>query len=273
MGCRFQVEATCRGLIHRGLALVLALVWQLARAEEPVELGLAEPAQARSLMTRSRSELTPQQWALLSTRLAETEAAYTAFAQVTAVSEQAAAALTGTGVTAAGADGALAYLSTIAEVLPVLLAVWPSTAHAPGQPRPKPSPNDARVRLETSLKALAQAAHQIERERAATSPSRDAGLDPPGACTEKEHADLSQAVGRTCKTAPMRCTKDMSCEDLRANLHSFHQCIEARMRIMVRCFRGGDERHQRVVAEAKRGMERCAQLLREAGCDPQGGLE
>jgi hypothetical protein len=127
----------------------------------------SELARARSLLERSRAELTAQQYALLSSRLAETEAASVELTNITGAAGEAATVAAEGGAAGAVATGGRALLGGLAELLPVLIAVWPATAHAPGNKEEKPEVRAARVKLEERARALAQAAQQVEAEQKA----------------------------------------------------------------------------------------------------------
>lgn len=126
----------------------LSLAWPAAAQ---ARIGKAELAHARELLDRSRKDLSPEQWALLSARLAEAEVA---FAELTTA---------GGGTAAVVAEGSATALAAL-EVLPLLVFFWPATAHAPGM-KESAARRAARTRFENSLRDLAQAAHQIEGQR------------------------------------------------------------------------------------------------------------
>lgn len=112
-------------------------------------------SRARSLLDLHKGELSAEQYALLSTRLAETQQAY---AELVAVSGEAVVAAE------AATTGGGAILGGMAEVLPLLLFVWPSTAHAPGMKDERPQVRAARGKVEKSVKELAQAEREVEAE-------------------------------------------------------------------------------------------------------------
>lgn len=151
------------------LALVLCMAPHTALAQPQV--GPAELARARTLLELSRAELTVEQFTLLSGRLAEAERAYAALTSVARASGQAAVALA-EGGSAVGAEatatGGRALLSGVGELLPLLLLLWPATAHAPGVQQETPDVRAARSKVEQRLKELAEAARQVESERKTT---------------------------------------------------------------------------------------------------------
>jgi hypothetical protein len=136
------------------LVIALCTVPQAGLAQQ-VDGG--QLTRVRALLKSSRSELTQQQFLLLSTKLTQTELAY---AELTALAEAGAGAAT-------AAEVAGAVLGGAAELLPLLIAIWPATAHAPGIKEEKPKVRAARAKLDEKLKELAQAATQVDAERKA----------------------------------------------------------------------------------------------------------
>jgi hypothetical protein len=126
-------------------------------------------ARARTLLELSRAELTGEQFALLSRRLAAAEGAYVEFTTAARMGRAAAAATEAGAAASANATstGGRALLGGAAELLPLLLLVWPATAHAPGLRQETPELLAARRKVEANLKELAEAARQVESERAA----------------------------------------------------------------------------------------------------------
>jgi len=133
------------------------------------QVGVTELARARTLLELSRAELSSEQFALLSRRLAAAESAYAELAAATRASQTAATIAEGGAVASArtAATGGRALLGGAAELLPLLLLLWPATAHAPGVKQGTPEVRAATSRMEESLKALADAARQVEGQRAA----------------------------------------------------------------------------------------------------------
>lgn len=140
---------------YAAIALFLAPCASLAQQQ----LGPAELARAKSLLDAYKAELTGEEYALLSGKLTETQQAY---AELVAVSGEAIAE-TGAGAGAAAAGGR-ALLGGVAEVLPLLIFVWPATAHAPGMKDERPQVRAARGKLEKSVKELAEAGRKVEAE-------------------------------------------------------------------------------------------------------------
>lgn len=146
----------------RWLSLMLALVPCASFAQQ--RLGPAELARARSELELHKAELSGEQYALLSTKLAQTQEAYEVFV-----------AVGGETMAVAAEAGGSAVLSTVAaDVLPFLAFVWPSTANAPGMKDEKPQVRAARGKLEQRVKELAQATQRVQAE-VAKRPARATG--------------------------------------------------------------------------------------------------
>lgn len=131
-------------------------------------LGVNELAKAKSMLDLYRAQLSAEQYALLSSKLAQTEQAYVELTALTEVGAQTAAA------EAAAATGGRALLGSVSEVLPLLLFVWPATAHAPGMKEEKPAVRAAKEKLAKSLEELNAATRRVIDEQAAAGkrPSR-----------------------------------------------------------------------------------------------------
>src|SRR4051812_44858928 len=191
----------------RLLFAVLALVpW--AVVAQP-QLGPAELARAKTLLDLSRAELSAEQYALLSGKVAEAE---TAYVDLTAAAEgaEAAAAVT-EGAAAAASTGSRVVLGGAAEVLGLLLMALPSTAHAPTYKEKvePPKVHAARVKLEEKLKELTQAAQKVDAERrAAAQPKKKKDCmcicgDPKAGLTKRKA--LKRMLEFECRE---RCTVD-----------------------------------------------------------------
>src|SRR5437868_6236943 len=124
------------------LALLACALPGAAPAQTP--LGVNELARAKSMLDLYRAQLSAEQYTLLSGKLAQTEHAYV---ELTTLTEVGAAAAAETGAGAAFATGARTVLGSALEVLPLLLFVYPSTAHAPGMKEEKPAVRAAREKL------------------------------------------------------------------------------------------------------------------------------
>lgn len=156
-----------------------------------------ELARARLLLERSRAELSSQQYALLSSRLAETEAAY---AELVAAAQAAGEVVAANGAAStAVATGGRALLGGLAELLPALMIVWPATANAPGNKPEKPAVRAARSKLDESTKALAAAAQQVEAEQKAATSGAGKGF------TDDTECKLHGSGGGGMPSSPWTC--------------------------------------------------------------------
>ncbi|HYV49404.1 MAG TPA: hypothetical protein VFA20_31310 [Myxococcaceae bacterium] len=134
------------------------------------QLGPTELSRAKSLLDLYKAELSAEQYASLSSKLAQTEQAYVELTAVTG--ETAAAAAETAAATEVVATGGRAVLSGIADVLPLLLFVYPATAHAPGMKEEKPQVRAAKAKLEQSVKELAEATKKVDGELQAAKTKR-----------------------------------------------------------------------------------------------------
>jgi putative RNase toxin 16 of polymorphic toxin system len=94
-------------------------------------------------------------------------------------------------------------------------------------------------------------------------------LRAPGDCSEEEHRLLKEEVGRACKATSMRCHEYQGCAELLANWLKYQRCISARVAIMDKCFRGGDENHRREVENYRSGAAECSRLMDLQRCPKQ----
>jgi hypothetical protein len=198
----------------------LALVWCVvpdAGLAQP-HLGMSELARAKSMLDLYRTQLSAEQYALLSSRLAQTEQAYVELTTLTEAGGEAAAVAAESGVAAeAATTGVRTLLGSAAEVLPLLLFVWPSTAQAPTLKEEKPEVRAARLKLEQRVEELTQAVRQVEEERGAASAPKstdsvDTGCgssqspeqdDEQAKCTGQEHHIISKTVWKELQYRPM----------------------------------------------------------------------
>jgi hypothetical protein len=181
-----------------------------------MQQAASELARARSLLELSRAELTAQQYALLSGKLAETEAAYVELTTVTQAVGEGAAVAAESGAVGAVASGGRALLGGLAELLPVLVAVWPATAHAPGIKEEKPEVRAARQKLEKRAKALAQAAQQVEAEQKAAASAASGGFTDDTDCEIKGSGGA--AIGNKVVTCRYLCNGTLVTIALRPNM-------------------------------------------------------
>lgn len=147
----------------RSLAVVACLAPSVGLAQTP--LGVNELAKAKSMLDLYRAQLSAEEYALLSSKLAQTEQAYVELTTLTEVGAQAAAAEAG--ASAAAATGGRALLGGVVEALPLFLLFWPSTAHAPGMKEEKPAVRAAKEKLAKSVEELNAATRRVVDERAA----------------------------------------------------------------------------------------------------------
>jgi len=123
------------------LAVVFCVVPDAGLAQPA--LDMSELARAKSMLELYRAQLSAEQYVLLSSRLAQTEQAYVELTMLTKAGGAAAAVVAESGALAetAATTGVRTLLGGVAEVLPLLLFVWPSTAYAPEE---KPEARAAR---------------------------------------------------------------------------------------------------------------------------------
>ena len=186
----------------------LALVWCVvpdAGLAQP-QPGMSELARAKSMLDLYRAQLSAEQYALLSSRLAQTEQAYVELTALTEAGGEAAVVAAESGAVAeAATTGGRALLGGVAEMLPVLLFVWPSTAHAPGM-KEKPEVRAARLKLEQRVKDLTQAVRQVEAERgAASAPNSAESVDTGcGASQSPDRTTIRRSAPGSCTTSSAR---------------------------------------------------------------------
>jgi hypothetical protein len=157
---------------HVGLIPLALLLVPWAAVAQP-QIGPSELARAKAVLDLYKAELSAQQYALLGSKLAQTQQAYGELSTLTEASAGAAtAAAEGAGAAEAAMTGGRAALGGVIEALPLLLLVLPATAEAPGMKEEKPQVRAARAKLDASAKELAQAVRQVEKELQAQS-SRD----------------------------------------------------------------------------------------------------
>lgn len=93
-----------------------------------------------------------------------------------------------------------------------------------------------------------------------------APMKAPGDCTAEEHSQLQEAVEMQCKRIPSKCISIQSCAVLRDNWLKMQKCIQARVTIMNKCFRGGDDNHQRALKNFQTGADKCWRYMEEKKC-------
>jgi hypothetical protein len=169
---------------------------------------MSELARAKSMLDLYRAQLSAEQYALLGSRLAQTEQAYVELTTLTGAGGEAAVVVTESGAVArAATTGLRTLVGGMAEVLPLLIFVWPSTAYAPEE---KPEVRAARWKLKQEVEDLTQAVRQVEQERGAASAPKstdvvDTGCgtsqspeqdDEQAKCTGQDHHIISKIVWR-----------------------------------------------------------------------------
>lgn len=98
------------------------------------------------------------------------------------------------------------------------------------------------------------------------SPRVIAQLKPPGDCTAELHRAMQDRVNAACKSAPMSCKGNQSCDELRVNWYRLQDCARARFDINQRCFRGGDAGHLKALEDIINGKNICESLLAQKNC-------
>ena len=80
-------------------------------------------------------------------------------------------------------------------------------------------------------------------------------------CTTAEKDKLQREVTNKCKGGIMkRCTDIDSCGSLVSKEAQFRECMNARIKINTKCFKGGDAGHKLQVQQAINGMINCQNL-------------
>jgi hypothetical protein len=80
---------------------------------------------------------------------------------------------------------------------------------------------------------------------------------------------LKEEVGRACKATSMKCHEYQGCAELLANWLKYQRCLSARVAIMDKCFRGGDENHLKEVENYRSGAAECSRLMDLQRCPRQ----
>lgn len=76
-------------------------------------------------------------------------------------------------------------------------------------------------------------------------------------CTDTVREKLQSDVNRYCKDERKKCYIEDSCADLEAKMAIVNACIQARVAINTKCFRGGDAGHNEAINQAVNGLIRC----------------
>lgn len=131
--------------------------------------------------------------------------------------------------------------------------------------------------LNRELKKIAKArphlADVVEEVRAGVAAARVLDADgrplsrslpaPPGDCTPGDQNRLQAEVNSYCKGAATSCRQSDPVPDLEAKLDRNRLCMNARHRVMQKCFRGGDDGHRQALKAAVASVARCEKLLLE----------
>jgi hypothetical protein len=91
------------------------------------------------------------------------------------------------------------------------------------------------------------------------SPGAASGMLPPGDCQPGEHRQMQNEVDKWCK-GKKRCNESQTLEELEESAENSSKCINARLRINNKCFRGGDATHKQAVEEAIKRLVRCQKV-------------
>lgn len=88
-------------------------------------------------------------------------------------------------------------------------------------------------------------------------------------CTEIEKNKLQKEVENQCKGGVMKkCTDNDNCPLLIVKINQFRKCLDARVRINTKCFRGGDKGHAMQVQQVINGITNC-QIIQVKKCSPK----
>jgi len=88
-------------------------------------------------------------------------------------------------------------------------------------------------------------------------------------CTDSERNKLQKEVENQCKGGIMRkCTDVDNCSLLIGKIDQFTKCMEARIKINTKCFKGGDLGHNIQVQQAINGIINC-QAIYARKCIPK----
>lgn len=79
-------------------------------------------------------------------------------------------------------------------------------------------------------------------------------------CTEATKRMLQNEVQKYCKGEPTKCNPMDECATLERKMHIAMQCIQARTRINMRCYKGGDRGHQQAIEERINSLVKCQSI-------------
>jgi hypothetical protein len=86
------------------------------------------------------------------------------------------------------------------------------------------------------------------------------GMSPPGDCSKTEWKALDVAASKACRVK-RNCDSVTDCAELIQRIALFNACINARLELMKKCFRGGDSEHNRIVDKERAGKATCEAKL------------
>ena len=104
---------------------------------------------------------------------------------------------------------------------------------------------------------FSKSAKQLLQRKA--SPGTASPMLPPGDCQPGEHRKMQDEVNKWCK-GKKRCNESQTLEELEESAENSSKCINARLRINNKCFRGGDATHKQAVEEAIKRLVRCQKV-------------
>jgi hypothetical protein len=76
-------------------------------------------------------------------------------------------------------------------------------------------------------------------------------------CSESVRMKLQNDVNRYCKSQKMSCINTDSCSTLERKMSMFNNCMQARIKINTKCFKGGNPGHKKAIADATNGLMNC----------------
>jgi len=83
-------------------------------------------------------------------------------------------------------------------------------------------------------------------------------------CTPEEKKLLGRQMHAVCDQ-PRKCDKLTDCQEILRRIRINEECAELRLKIMMKCFRGGDAIHQREYQKVLETLERCRKQLQSVG--------
>ncbi len=94
----------------------------------------------------------------------------------------------------------------------------------------------------------------------------DADGEAPRRCPPRVYSALRGAVVLFCKTLPSCCEQSDSCDALKLKILLKRLCINAQEQLSRRCF-PDDQTHKQRIEDARRGIDRCRDILASKNCD------